>query len=394
MSASNLLVMQSGGPTPVINRSLFGVYDEAVKSGNFARVLGAHRGIEGVLGDRLVDLADTSKSVWQKIASTPGSALGTTRAKLVEDDLSRVIEFIGRHEITHWFIIGGNDSAENALTASRAASQVGLDLIVLHIPKTVDNDLVETDHSPGYGSAARFVALATQGAGRDAEAMGDAAPITIIEVAGRDSGWLAAGAVLGKREERDPPHVVLVPEVPFEESGFLSQIEGAYRRFGFAVAVVQENVHSAHGRPLSKEAEPLYVDDFGHEYYEGAGRYLTALIAKQLGVRVRYDKPGTIQRSMAQLVSSVDVKEAEMVGRAAVRYALDGETDKMVSIVRQRDEPYTSTAGLASLETVAGAVRLIPKHFLKVHGMPNNGFIDYATPLIGGPLPEFGRIVT
>ena len=160
------------------------------------------------------------------------------------------------------------------------------------------------------------------------------------------------------------------------------------------MAVVQENVHAADGRPLSKEVEPLYVDDFGHEYYEGAGRYLTALTTRHLGVRVRYDRPGSIQRSMAALVSSIDADEADMVGRAAVHYALHGETDKMVSIVRQRDEPYASTAGLASLETVAGAVKSMPSEFLDTDGMPNHSFVEYARPLIGGLLPEFGRIVT
>ena len=385
--------MQSGGPTPVINRSLFGVFDEASKSGTFTKILGAHRGIEGVLADRLVDLTDTPRSEWQKVAATPGSALGTTRRKLTMDDLPHVIDLVGRGQITHWLMIGGNDSAETALAVSTAARQAGLDLIVMHVPKTVDNDLVGTDHTPGYGSAARFVAAATQGAGRDAEAMGDAAPITIIEVAGRDAGWLAAAAALGRREERDAPHVLVVPELPFDESHFLSQIESAYRKYGFAVAVIQENIQDATARPLGNQTEPLYIDDFGHEYFEGAGRYLTAITAKHLGVRVRYDRPGTIQRSMAALVSSVDVQEAEMVGRAAIRYALDGEREKMVSIVRQGNSPYASTTGLTPLKQVAGAVKAMPSEFLDYDGMVTDAFITYAKPLIGDPLPQFSRLV-
>lgn len=391
-NTKNLLVMQSGGPTPVINRSLFGVFDEATKSGSFANIFGAHRGIEGVLDDRLIDLSRTSQTEWGKITATPGSALGTTRRKLADNDLPNVVEFVSRHRITHWLMIGGNDSAETALATSTAANQAGLDLTVMHVPKTVDNDLVGTDHCPGYGSAARFVAAATQGAGRDAEAMGDAAPVTILEVAGRDSGWLAAAAVLGKREERDAPHVIVVPELPFDESHFLSQIESAYRKYGFAVAVVQENIQDATGRPLGNQTNPMYVDDFGHEYYEGAGRYLTAITAKHLGVRVRYDRPGTIQRSMAALVSSVDAEEAEIVGRAAVRYALDGETEEMVSIVRQQNNPYASTTGLTPLEQVAGAVKIMPSDFLNAEGMATQAFVDYARPLIGEALPELGRI--
>jgi len=390
--AKNLLVMQSGGPTPVINRSLFGVCDEAVKSGAFSGILGAQGGVEGVLGDRLFDLAAISSTAWPSIASTPGAALGTTRRKFTDTDLLQVVDFIGRREISHWLIIGGNDSASTALTVGAVAKDAGRDLKVLLVPKTVDNDLVGTDHSPGYGSAARFVAAATQGAGRDAEAMGPAAPITVIEVAGRDSGWLAAASVLGKREQRDAPHVVVTPEIPFDSSRVLSGIENAYRRYGFAVAVIQENVRDKDGQPLIGDGTPLHVDDFGNEYHEGAGQYMTRLVTGHLKVRVRYDRPGTIQRSMAELVSSVDAREAEEVGRAAVRHVLDGETNKMVSIVRVGDDPYESETGLTPLEPVAGAHKTMPAEFLDSQGMPTGVFLDYARPLIGEPLPMFGRI--
>ena len=390
--AKNLLVMQSGGPTPVINRSLFGVRDEAAKSGAFTGVFGAHGGVEGVLGDRVFDLAAISTASWRAIAVAPGAALGTTRKKFSDSELPRVIDFIKRREITHWLIIGGNDSASTALTVGTAAKDAGLDLKVLLVPKTVDNDLVGTDHSPGYGSAARFVAAATQGAGRDAEAMGPAAPITVIEVAGRDSGWLAAASALGKRDSRDAPHVVVTPEMGFDPSRVLSGIESAYRRYGFAVAVIQENVRDQHGRPLVGDGKPLHVDDFGNEYHEGAGQHLTRFVTDRLKVRVRYDRPGTIQRSMAELVSSVDAREAEEVGRAAVRHALDGETNRMVSIVRVGDDPYASETGLTSLEPVGGAHKTMPAEFLDSEGMPTGAFLDYALPLIGDPLPTFGRI--
>ena len=390
--AKNLLVMQSGGPTPVINRSLFGVCDEAARSGAFTGILGAHGGVEGVLSERVFDLASISTASWPAIAAAPGAALGTTRKKFSDSELPRVIEFIERREITHWLIIGGNDSASTALTVGAEAKDAGRDLKVLLVPKTVDNDLVGTDHSPGYGSAARFVAAATQGAGRDAEAMGPAAPITVIEVAGRDSGWLAAASALGKRDERDAPHIVVTPETPFDPSGVLSGIESAYRRYGFAVAVIQENVRDKDGRPLTGDGTPLHVDDFGNEYHEGAGQYLTRLVTDKLKVRVRYDRPGTIQRSMAELVSPIDAREAEEVGRAAVRHALDGETNRMVSIVRVGDDPYVSETGLTSLEPVGGAHKTIPAEFLDSEGLPTGAFLDYALPLIGDPLPTFGRI--
>ncbi len=391
-TVKNLLVMQSGGPTPVINRSLFGVFDEASKSGAFAGILGSRHGTDGVLANQIVDLAGVPPSRWLSIAASPGAALGTTRSKLTDSDLPRVTGFIERHSITHWIIIGGNDSASTALAVGKAAHDAGLDLNVMLVPKTVDNDLVCTDHSPGYGSAARFVAAATQGAGRDAEAMGPAAPITVLEVAGRDSGWLAAASVLGKRDERDPPHVVVTPEAPFDPAQFLPKIERAYRLYGFAVAVVQENVRDAEGSPLGGGAPPLYVDDFGHEYHEGAGRHLTTLIASHLNVRVRYDRPGSIQRSIVQLVSSVDAREAEGVGRVAVRRALDGETEQMVSLVRINDDPYESETGMSPLAPVAGAHKTIPPTYLDSEGFPNDAFLEYARPLIGEDLPEFGRI--
>ena len=388
----NLLVMQSGGPTPVVNRSLFGVYAEAVKLGGFADILGARRGIEGVLADRVVDLRSISESAWRSIARTPGAALGSTRRKLGEGDLAAVMEFIARRGITHCFMIGGNDSAETALAISAAAREAGHDLSVMHVPKTVDNDLVETDHTPGYGSAARFTAAAVQGAGLDAEAMGAAAPVTVLEVAGRDSGWLAAASVAGKRDTRDAPHVVIMPETPFDLTRVLTRIEDACSKYGFALAVVQENVRGADGRVLGASADPIHVDDFGHSYYEGAGRYVSQETAARLGVRTRYDRPGSIQRSMTALVSRLDAQEAEIVGRAAVGFSLDGETEKMISIVRTGKDPYSSITVPTPLDQVVGAVKIVPPEFIDSEQMPNDAFLEYVRPLIGDPLPAFGRI--
>ena len=388
----NLLVMQSGGPTPVVNRSLLGVYAEAVKLGGFADILGARRGIEGVLADRVVDLRSVSESAWRSIARTPGAALGSTRRKLGEGDLVAVMEFIARRGITHCFMIGGNDSAETALAISAAAREAGHDLSVMHVPKTVDNDLVETDHTPGYGSAARFTAAAVQGAGLDAEAMGAAAPVTVLEVAGRDSGWLAAASVAGKRDERDAPHVVIMPETPFDLTRVLTRIEDACSKYGFALAVVQENVRGADGRVLGASADPIHVDDFGHSYYEGAGKYVSQEAAARLGVRTRYDRPGSIQRSMAALVSRLDAQEAEIVGRAAVGFSLDGETERMISIVRTGKDPYSSITVPTPLDQVAGAVKTVPPEFIDSEQMPNDAFLEYVRPLIGDPLPAFGRI--
>jgi 6-phosphofructokinase len=384
--------MQSGGSTPVINRSLFGVVQAAIEDGGLGEIYGASHGLEGLLVGRLIDLRDQGEARWSRIARTPGAALGSTRRKLTTDDVPAVLRLLDEKRIGYLFIIGGNDSAETGHTLYSEAAAAGMPLTVIHVPKTIDNDLALTDHSPGYGSAARFVALATMGAGRDAEGMGASSPITVIEVMGRDAGWLAASAALGKRDETDAPHVICLPEVPVNEDRFLGLVEEAYGRYGSAVAVVAENARGAAG-PLGGDEEPWYVDDFGHPYYEGAGRHLAALAGRRLSVRVRYERPGTIQRSMAACVSTTDAREAGRAGQAAVRYALEGATDAMVTLVRGDGAKYACSTGLAPLEQVAGQVKRMPDEYLDPSRYAvTQPFLDYARPLIGPPLPWFGRL--
>ena len=272
------------------------------------------------------------------------------------------------------------------------AENTGQPLTVVNVPKTIDNDLVLTDHCPGYGSAARFIALATMGAGRDAESMGIAAPITIIEVMGRDAGWLAAASALAKRDERDAPHAIGLPEVPIVEDKFLGIIEEAYRRHGFAVAVVAENTRGVNG-VLGGDEEPWYVDDFGHPYYDGPGRYLAMQVSRRLGVRARYEKPGTIQRSMMACVSRTDAEEAELVGRAAVQAAIAGESDVIITLERNPGEGYACITGTAPLADVGGKVKVMPEGFLnRGDYYVTEKFVEYARPLVGGPLPRYGRV--
>ena len=384
--------MQSGGSTPVLNRSLRGIVAEAEEKSAFGRILGARHAMDGVVEGRLVDLGRYGKTWWRRVGATPGGVLGSSRRGITDEDASAVLRTIRDNDVRYMFTIGGNDSAENSRRVAEQARLAGIDLTVVNVPKTIDNDLVLTDHTPGYGSAARFVALAAMGAGRDAETMGPAAPITIIEVMGRDAGWLAASAALAKREERDAPHLIAVPEVAIDVDRFLGGIEDAYRRYGVAVAVVAENARGPDG-PLGSQPAPSRVDDFGHAYYEGPARYLAALAEKRLGVRVRAEKPGTIQRSMASCVSSTDAAEAEMAGRAAVRYALEGAADRMVTLVRGDGDAYSCTTGLAPLAEVAGRVRTMPPSYLD----PDNHtvtdeFLRYARPLVGAPLPRFERL--
>ena len=388
----NALVMQSGGCTPVINRSLAGIAQQAVEHPEIGKLIGASHGLEGILRDKVIDLGRLSKAEWNRIAKTPAAALGSTRHKLQSDEIDAVLGSLDRHGVRFMFTIGGNDSAETGLAISQAARHAGYDLQVMNVPKTIDNDLVLTDHSPGYGSAARFVALATIGAGQDAQSMGQASPITIIEVMGRDTGWLAASATLAKQRESDAPHLICVPEVPVDEGRFLEHIEDAYRKYGFAVAVIAENTRGTAGI-LGGQSDPLFVDDFGHEYFDGPARYLAGLVSQRLKVRARYEKPGTIQRSFIPSVSQVDAREAELVGRAAVSHAVNGHSDEIVTLIREPGRDYTCNTGLAPLDQVAGRVQPMPPEYLdSANDFVTPEFIDYALPLVGSRLPRFSRI--
>lgn len=388
---NNVLVMQSGGSTAVLNRSLAGVARTAVQTPAFGRVFGAVRGIEGLVEGRFVDLEGISGSRWDIISRTPGGVLGSTRRKLGPAEVEASLKQIEARDVGCCFIIGGNDSAENGLILAQAARRAGLTLSVVNVPKTIDNDLLATDHSPGYGSAARFIALAAMGIGRDVETMGEAAPLAVLEVMGRDAGWLAAASALGKREERDAPHVVVVPEEPVVEDRFLGLVEDAYARYGTAVIVAAENARGEHG--VLGSDEPWYVDDFGHPYYEGAGRYLSELVGRRLGARVRYEKPGSIQRSMAETISRTDALEAEMAGRAAVTYAAEGASDVMVTLEREPGGLYACRTGAAPLSEVAGGVKTLPPAMYDTESsMPTGLLKAYAEPLIGGPLPRMERL--
>ena len=391
----NALIVQSGGCTAVMNRSLADAVQEIFDYPDFGEVYGSIHGLGGILDEALLDLRrHSSKNFWTRIANTPGAALGSGRRRLRVEDMDRVLDILSKHNIGYLFTIGGNDTAETAHRIAQGSRDIGREVLVIHVPKTIDNDLLATDHTPGYGSAARFVALATMGAGRDAEAMNGASPVTIIEVMGRDAGWLAASAMLGKRDEMDAPHYICVPEVPLDKGHFLSQMEGAYRKWGFAVAVTSENSQSSTG-PLDGQREPFYVDDFGHQYFEGPGRYLAQLVGRNLKVRARFEKPGTIQRSLIACVSQTDAKEASLVGRAAVRYALKGYTDCMVTLVRQSDAKYECDTGLAPLDDIAGNVKVLPKEYLDTSsGFLTQAFVDYVRPLVGGPMPRYERLTT
>ena len=387
---SSALVMQSGGCTHVLNRSLYGIASEFAKTGP-GTLYAAPNGLEGILQDRVLNLSNVPPDVWTSVADAPGAAIGSTRRRLREEDVEPVFEYLDRLGVRYWFIIGGNDSAETGHTLQTRADQIGYPLSVVNVPKTIDNDLVLTDHCPGYGSAARFVATAVIGSGLDAEALTGASPITILEVMGRDAGWLAASSALARRDERDPPHLICAPETTVDEDKFVADIQDAYTRYGYAVAVISENARAPDGI-LGGQSDPWFVDDFGHGYYDGPARYLAALVSRSLGVRARYEKPGTIQRSFVWAASESDVREAEMVGRAAVSAARAGMRDVIVTLERQDGPDYACQTGFAPLQAVGGKSRLMPPEFLSPReNFVTDAFIKYIEPLVGD-IPRFPRL--
>ncbi|MQG39160.1 MAG: diphosphate--fructose-6-phosphate 1-phosphotransferase [SAR202 cluster bacterium] len=394
MKSSNALIIQSGGSTPVINQSLAGILRESKKLASFTKIYGAIHGTDGLLKRNITDLTNISSLDISSIATTPGAALGSSRYKITQSNATNILNILSDYKIAYLFIIGGNDSAANAKELGTLSKISGYKLQVIHVPKTIDNDLIGTDHSPGFGSTARFIALATMGAGKDAQTMGQSAPITIIEVMGRDAGWLAASSSIGKNTCQDPPHIVCVPEHNINYEHFLNQLENTYRQFGYAVAVVAENSKNEEGI-IGKTEKALYEDQFGHKYFEGAGYHLSKLAESRLKVRVRYEKPGTIQRSMVSCISIVDSTEAEMVGTKAVQYALQGANEVMISIKRdQLNSKYSSSTELTPVKNVADKVKYLPANYFDNQNLlPTEDFKSYAIPLIGSPLPIFANLL-
>ncbi|MDY0094565.1 MAG: 6-phosphofructokinase [Candidatus Vecturithrix sp.] len=385
-----LVMAQSGGPTAVINSSICGVIQEALKHHEIEGVYGAINGIMGVLHENLIDLAKESPETVEQLRHTPSSALGSCRRKLDQTDLERVLAVLKAHNIRYFFYNGGNDSMDTAHKISQIASAAGYEMRVMGIPKTVDNDLVETDHCPGFGSVARWMAIAMRDAGRDTEAIANTSTaIKIIEAMGRDSGWITGATALAKQDPDDAPQLIYLPEVAFEMDKFLNDVQKAYDRLGHVLIAVSEGVRDKDGKILVKSDS---VDAFGHVQLEGVGDYLANVIKKKLGIKARCDKPGTIQRVSILGASQSDLQEAYLAGQKAVQYAVEGHSGSMVALVRESDEPYVCTTGMVPLEKVANAKKVIPADYISPDGnFVNDKFIRYVKPLAGELLPDYMR---
>ena len=391
----NLLIGQSGGPTPVINASLAGVLSEAKKMPEIGRICGMKQGIEGALKRDLHDLTDEPDNLVDKLMYTPASVLGSCRHQLTKDEeYETLLRLFVDYDIRYFVYIGGNDSMDTCHKISRLTRERGFDMRAIGVPKTVDNDLPETDHCPGYGSAARFVALATVESGRDLEAMQTFEDVAIFEIMGRHTGWLVGSSALGKRCEADAPHLIYMPERIFDEEKFLQDVKALHDKLGYVYVALSEGVRDSDGEFIG--AKDARVDSFGHtaiSFGTGPGVYLCNLLGARLGLKARCNRPGTIQRSMTSVASSSDVREAFMVGRKAIQFFAQGVSDVMVTLDRSGGPKYECTAGQVPLEKVANVEKFLPENFINKEGnFVTQEFIDYCMPLIGDPIPDYARI--
>ena len=411
----NAVIGQSGGPTCVINRSLVAAVEELKKSSQITGIFGARHGLDGILKEEFIDLRKQSKSTLARLLETPSAALGSTRKrpKAGDEDCTRTLEVFQKYDVRYFFYIGGGDSAQTANTLSALARSKGYEFRTFHIPKTIDNDLIGSDHTPGYGTAARFVACAFLGDDLDNRSL---AGVKIDVVMGRHAGYLTAASVLGRLDDESGPHLVYVPERLFDMDRFIADVDAVYARLGRCVVAVSEGIATGPddkdlivtqaGVTMLKESVRMDMprDPSGHPQLSGTGilaDYLvwqvrrgleTKYAAQKKKLRIRGDTFGYLQRSFPGAMSDVDAREATEVGTLAVRFALASDTDGSVVIQRKPGRKYAVKITCAPLAEVARGEATMPDHFINQAG--NNvtqAFVDYARPLVGR-LPNAGLL--
>ena len=383
----NCLVGQSGGPTAVINATLAGVIEEALNYECIEEIYGSLNGVMGILNEDFVDLASESQQAIRGLKSSPGAALGTSRFQFKKQaDFDRALEVFGAHDIRYFFYIGDNDSMSTAARLNAQAAAQGYELRVIGIPKTIDNDITRTDHTPGYGSAIKYVATTVREMALDNEAVGQGDYVSILEVMGRNSGWIAAGASLCKHRDKphDPPHLIYLPEVAFSEQKFIEDVQRVLQRERYCVIVVGEGLVDADGNYVSMSSSS--IDAFGNVQLGGSGDYLKDLVQKNLNVSARSCKLGIAQRTATHCASQTDADEAYLAGQNAVIAAVaNGETGKMVTLQRGDSDTYVCETGLAELSEVSEGTKRIPADWINDDGVSMNyPFVKYALPLIQG----------
>ncbi len=390
MSKGKLLYAQSGGVTAVINATASAVILAA--RAKKIQVLAAENGILGALRDELIDTRRMSAADVKALAHTPGGAFGSCRVKLksLEQDrekYERLLEVFKKHDIRYFLYNGGNDSADTALKVSQLAKASGYDLVCIGVPKTVDNDLAVTDCCPGFGSAAKYTAVSILEASLDVAAMAETSTkVFVYEVMGRHAGWLAAAAGLAGEGKNEAPHIILFPEIAFDEGKFLQAVEATVNRVGYCVVVVSEGVRDANGKFLAETEGSK--DAFGHSQLGGVGPLIAGLVKDKLAMKVHWTVPDYLQRSARHLASKTDLEHALAVGKAAVEYALKGMNGVMPIIKRVSNKPYRWKIEAASLEKIANHEKKMPASFIRKDGYGITAACrTYLAPLIAGEAP-------
>ena len=393
MPSGKILVAQGGGPTAVINQSMVGVVMEARRFSQVERIYGAMHGVRGIINEDFVDLTQETHHNLEQVANTPSSALGSTRDKPDLAYCQEIFKVLQAHEIEHFFYIGGNDSSDTVRIVSEQAQAAKYPLCCIHVPKTIDNDLVGSDHTPGFPSAARFVALSFAGANLDNAALPG---VYVAVVMGRHAGFLTAASALGKKFPDDGPHLIYLPERTFVLEKFLSDVKTTFERYGRCVVAVSEGIHDASGTPIvSLLAKDLEYDDHGNVQLSGNGA-LAVLLCEEIRTRlkikrVRGDTFGYLQRSFMGCVSDVDQREAREVGEKAVQFAMWGKQSGSVAI--KRVGFYSVDYELLPLQAVAGKTRVMEDAFISKSGTDvTDAFRLYLRPLLGSGMPDAYRL--
>ena len=389
----NVIVGQSGGPTAVINSSLAGVYKTARDRGA-KTVYGMLHGVQGLLEERVVDLSKHIRSDWDidLLKRTPSSFLGSCRYKLPEikddqDVYDKIFAILDKLEIEYFFYIGGNDSMDTIKKLSDYAILNGSKIRFMGVPKTIDNDLAVTDHTPGFGSAAKYIASITKEVIRDGLVY-DQQNVTLVEIMGRNAGWLTGAAALAKGEDCEGPDMLFLPELTFDVDTFMKKVEEIHKVKKSVVIAVSEGVKVADGRYVCELTDNIdYVDAFGHRQLTGTARYLAEKISKEVGCKTRAIEFNSLQRCASHIVGRVDITEAYQVGGAAVKAAFEGETGKMVILKRVSDDPYLCVTDIYDVHKIANIEKKVPREWINEEGnyvMPE--FVNYVRPLIQAEL--------
>jgi len=385
----NAVIGQSGGPTHVINQSLVGCVEELKTNAAVQKILGAHHAVSGIVKNDFIELQDLPQDKLDRVAATPSAGLGSSRDKPDAAYCERIFEAFKANNVRYFFYAGGNDSSDTCRIVNEQAKASGYELHAFHIPKTIDNDLVCNDHTPGFGSAARFVACAFMGDNLDNRALPG---IKINIVMGRHAGWLTAASLLARTHEDEGPHLIYTPEMNFDIERFVNSVDEVYSRLGRCLIAVSEGIHDADGEPIAaKLAQQVETDAHGNVQLSGSGAlgdHLSDLLKRRLGekhgkVRVRADTFGYLQRSFAGGASPVDQAEAREAGRAAARFALSGDIDGSVAIQRIGNDPYAVEYRRVELGDVAAKTRVLSEAYIDGHNNIADSYRDYLSPLVG-----------